>query len=168
MTHAVCISYYDGITYIRQWNTWYSLHCTTLQSKCFKVRLLGRLFVVGFSKERCNSGLLGKGHHWSHYANIQSCNSKFLAISVLKKKKKKKSVGLDHVVQRPKMLYMSIFMDLSLSSQMSRCAMLWFSRFFHHLSLSSAALTASCSVIPAELLMSLSHGFICPGNCVAK
>ena len=46
----------------------------------------------------------------------------------------------------------------SLFSQMSRCAMLWFLRFFAiSFYISSAALTASCSVIPVELLMSLSH-----------
>ena len=45
----------------------------------------------------------------------------------------------------------------SLFSQMSRCAMLWFFTILRHLSSSSAALTTSCSVIPVELLMSLSH-----------
>ena len=46
------------------------------QKKLLELVLLGILFFPGFPKECHNCGLLEKGQHRSHFANIQSSNSK--------------------------------------------------------------------------------------------
>ena len=50
----------------------------------WKLRRVGRLFAAGKPQECCNLGLLKKSRHWSHFSNIQTCNSKVWAFSLFR------------------------------------------------------------------------------------